>query len=52
MSNIPDFVLQIQEVERNLQARWQVVQEDWRDSAAESFKEDVMDRTRVIFSSI
>lgn len=43
MSNIPDFVLQIQEVERNLKAHWQVVQEDWRDSAAESFKDDVME---------
>lgn len=43
MSNIPDFVLQIQEVERNLKAQWQLVQEDWRDSAAESFKNDIME---------
>jgi len=43
MSNIPDFVLQIQEVERNLKAQWQIVQEEWCDSAAESFKNDIME---------
>lgn len=43
MSNIPDFVLQIQEAERNLKARWQVAQEDWRDASAESFQNDVME---------
>lgn len=43
MSNIPDFVLQIQEAERNLKANWQLVQEDWRDSAANSFKEGIME---------
>lgn len=43
MSNIPDFVLQIQEVERNLKAQWQVVQEEWRDSAAESFNNNIME---------
>lgn len=42
MSNIPDFVLQIQEVERNLKATWEVVHEDWRDAAAQSFNDDVM----------
>ena len=43
MNNIPDFVLQIQEVERNLKAQWQLVQEDWRDSASDSFNKDIMD---------
>lgn len=43
MSNIPDFVLQIQEAERNLKARWQVAQEDWKDAAAESFNDGIID---------
>ena len=43
MSNIPDFVLQIQEVERNLKAEWQLVQEDWRDQVAERFKSGIME---------
>lgn len=43
MSNIPDFVLQIQEVERNLKARWMLTQEDWRYSAADSFNDYIMD---------
>ena len=43
MSNIPDFVLQIQEAERNLKANWQVVQQDWRDATADSFYEGIME---------
>ena len=43
MSNIPDFVLQIQEVERNLKARWQVVQSDWRGATADSFNDGVIE---------
>ena len=43
MSNTPDFVLQIQEVERNLNAKWQTVQESWRDQVAESYKTGVME---------
>lgn len=42
MSNIPDFVLQIQEIERNLKATWEVVHDDWRDESAQSFNDDVM----------
>lgn len=42
MGNIPDFVLQIQEVERNLKATWQVVQEDWRDKSSENFGNWIM----------
>ena len=43
MSNIPDFVLQVQEVERNLQAEWQLTQEDWRDHIAERFNNGVIE---------
>lgn len=43
MSNIPDFVLQIQEVERNLKAEWQLVQQDWRDQVAERFNSGIME---------
>lgn len=43
MSNIPDFVLQVQEAERNLKAQWQIVQKDWHDEAAKSFNENIMD---------
>lgn len=43
MSNIPDFVLQIQEAERNLKAQWQVVQQDWKLGTAQSFNDGVMD---------
>ena len=43
MSNIPDFVLQIQEAERNLRARWKVTQNDWRGGAADSYNENVME---------
>ena len=43
MSNIPDFVLQIQEAERNLKAHWQVVQQDWRGDTADSFNDGIMD---------
>lgn len=43
MSNIPDFVLQIQEVERNLKATWTVVKDDWRDSVAQQYNDYVID---------
>ena len=43
MSNIPDFVFQIQEVERNLNTKWQETQENWRDQTAESFQNGVME---------
>lgn len=42
MSNIPDFVHQVQEVEQKLHAEWQSVQAGWQDSVAERFKEGVM----------
>lgn len=43
MNNIPDFVLQIQEVERNLKARWQVVRSDWRGKTADSFNDGIIE---------
>ena len=43
MRNIPDFVLQVQEVERNLQAEWQLAQEDWKDHIAERFNNGVIE---------
>lgn len=37
MSNIPNFVSQVQNVEHRLQSDWTSIQEVWRDSVAESF---------------
>ncbi len=42
MSNIPDFVAQVQDVENKLSAEWQSVQEGWQDSVAAGFNESVM----------
>jgi len=42
MVGSPDFVLQVQEAERKLQAEWQSVQEGWQDSVAEGFDNGVM----------
>lgn len=38
MSNTPDFVHQIQEEERKLNAKWQETQQGWQDQVAERFK--------------
>jgi hypothetical protein len=43
MSNIPDFVLQIQEAERNLKAQWQVAQKDWRDESSANFNSGIVE---------
>lgn len=43
MSNIPDFALQVQEVEGKLKAEWQSVKEGWQDSVAEGFNVGVME---------
>lgn len=43
MSTIPDFVNQVQAVERKLRAEWQTVHEGWQDSVAEGFKTGVME---------
>lgn len=42
MSNIPDFVRQVQEVEQKLNSEWQSVQEGWQDRVAEGFNEGTM----------
>lgn len=42
MSSSPDFVAQVQDVERSLNAEWNGVQEGWQDSVAEGFNEGVM----------
>ena len=39
---MPDFVFQIQEVERKLKAEWQSVQQGWKDRVAEGFDTGVM----------
>lgn len=43
MSNIPDFVMQIEEVERNLKAQWQLTNMNWNDRVAVKYKEGVFD---------
>ncbi len=43
MSAIPNFVSQVQEVERELKTEWNSVQEGWQDSVAEDFNERVME---------
>lgn len=42
MSNTPDFVRQVQEVEQRLISEWQTVREGWQDCVAESFNEGVL----------
>ena len=49
--NIPDFVQQIQEVERNMKACWQVTQDDWKDQSAQSFDEHIMQPYLKVFES-
>lgn len=43
MSNKPNFVHQVQEVERNLKTEWQTVQEGWQDHVAVNFGEKMME---------
>lgn len=43
MKNIPDFVLQVQEVERNLKAHWRVLQDEWQCDAARRFNSNIID---------
>jgi len=42
MSNTPDFVRQVQDVEQKLKTEWQSVQEGWQDRVAEGFNEGTM----------
>lgn len=37
MSNIPDFVMQVQEVQRQLEAQCEVTADDWRDDVKQRF---------------
>lgn len=43
MTDIPNFVSQVQEVERKLNAEWLSVEENWRDRIAEDFRERVLE---------
>jgi hypothetical protein len=43
MRGIPDFVPQVQDIERRLKSEWHTVQEGWQDSVAEGFNEGVME---------
>jgi len=43
MINPQEFTLRVQEVEHDLNAKWQLAQEDWRDLAAEQFKTNIME---------
>ena len=43
MSNIPNFVSQVQNVEHQLKSEWITVQEVWLDSVAESFNAGSME---------
>ena len=43
MSNIPNFVSQVQNVEHQLKSEWITVQEVWRDSVAVSFGAGAME---------
>lgn len=43
MSNCPDFVHQVQEVERRFSSEWQIVQNGWQDSVAERFHQEAVE---------
>lgn len=43
MSNIPDYVSGVQDVEQKLKTEWLSVQDGWRDSVAERFREEIME---------
>jgi hypothetical protein len=42
MTNIPNFVSQVQEVEQKLNTEWLSVQKGWQDNVADSFREEIM----------
>ena len=42
MTNIPNFVSQVQEVEQKLNTEWLSVQKGWQDNIADSFREEIM----------
>ena len=49
MSNCPDFVHQVQNVECDLKNEWQSVHEGWQDCVAERFNNEVMEPYMQIF---
>ena len=44
MSNIPDFVLQIQEIERQLKTQMEATADDWRDRKKEEYYQKYMEK--------
>ncbi len=46
MSNIPDYVLQVQEVERQIEAQSAATAEDWKDAVQERYYTNFMDAYR------
>ena len=43
MNNIPDFVLQVEEAEHQLNGYWQEVRNGWCDPVSESYRTGVME---------
>lgn len=43
MSNIPDFVLQVEEVERQLKTQMEVTADDWRDRKKDEYYQKYLD---------
>ena len=44
MGNFSEFNSQIQAAEGQINEKWQDIQEIWKGSSADSFKEDIMDK--------
>lgn len=44
MSNIPDFVLQVEEVERQLKTQMDVTADDWRDRKKDEYYQKYLDK--------
>jgi hypothetical protein len=43
MCNVPDFVAQVQDVEKKLITEWQSVHDNWKDRVAEGFNDGVIE---------
>lgn len=44
MNNIPDFVMQIQEVERQLDSQFTITADDWKDDVQKRYYKDYVDK--------
>ena len=44
MHNIPDFVMQIQEVERQLDSQFTITADDWKDDVQKRYYKDYVDK--------